>query len=218
MTGPGSTGFVEEARGLNQERIAAIFEHPFNRELAAGTLDRERFAFFIAQDAHYVGAFSRALAVAAARATSITGHRLLIRLAVEGLDDERELHATFGVDTSIPAGPACSAYGDFLLATAACGEHAEALAAFLPCYSVYSETAEVIAAEVGPDNPYARWIETYNGEAFARSTCELEALTNEAAAAASPGLRAAMHQAYRRSVVHEWCFCNAAYTLETWPV
>src|SRR3954470_8599811 len=48
----------------------AILGLPFNRELAAGTLSRERFAFYMVQDAHYLGAFARALATAAAKATS----------------------------------------------------------------------------------------------------------------------------------------------------
>ena len=46
----------------------AILALPFNRELAAGTLARERFTFYMLQDAHYLAYFARALAVTAARA------------------------------------------------------------------------------------------------------------------------------------------------------
>jgi thiaminase (transcriptional activator TenA) len=42
----------------------AILDLPFNRELAAGALSRERFIFYMVQDAHYLGAFARALATA----------------------------------------------------------------------------------------------------------------------------------------------------------
>ena len=34
---------------------------PFNRELAAGTLSRERFRHYMIQDAHYLVAFGRSL-------------------------------------------------------------------------------------------------------------------------------------------------------------
>ena len=52
----------------------AILALPFNRELAAGTLTRERFLFYMIQDAHYLGAFARALATAAAKAeTAVSG-------------------------------------------------------------------------------------------------------------------------------------------------
>ena len=51
----------------------AILALPFNRELAAGTLGRERFLFYMMQDAHYLGAFARALATAAAKADDARG-------------------------------------------------------------------------------------------------------------------------------------------------
>ncbi|MFQ5936834.1 MAG: thiaminase II, partial [Acidiferrobacterales bacterium] len=46
----------------------AILEHPFNIELAAGSLDQKRFRHYILQDALFLVAFGRALSVAAARA------------------------------------------------------------------------------------------------------------------------------------------------------
>ena len=46
----------------------SILALPFNQELAAGTLARERFVFYMLQDAHYLTYFARALAVTAARA------------------------------------------------------------------------------------------------------------------------------------------------------
>lgn len=218
MNEHGTAGFVAEARQLNQPRVARILAHPFNRELAAGTLDRRRFTFYIAQDAQYLDAFTRALTIAAGRAPSPLAHRALLELAGEGLDGERELHSMLRVDTSIPAGPACAAYSDFLLATAACGAYAEALAALTPCYSVYSEVAATIAAASAPDNQYARWIATYDAAAFNVSTSKITALTDEAAAAASPALRAAMHHAFSRSIIHEWCFWDDAYHHRAWPI
>jgi len=54
------------------QRIGPLYEAilalPFNQELAAGTLSRERFTFYILQDALYPTQFGRALAVTAARA------------------------------------------------------------------------------------------------------------------------------------------------------
>ena len=54
------------------QRIAPLYEQilalPFNQELAAGTLSRERFTFYMLQDALYLTHFGKALAVTAARA------------------------------------------------------------------------------------------------------------------------------------------------------
>lgn len=46
-----------------------IIDHPFNRELAEGVLDRGRFLFYLEQDAYYLVRFSRALALIAGRAS-----------------------------------------------------------------------------------------------------------------------------------------------------
>ena len=45
----------------------AILDLPFVRELAAGTLSRERFMFYIAQDSIYIDNYSRVLAHIASR-------------------------------------------------------------------------------------------------------------------------------------------------------
>ncbi|MGH6943110.1 MAG: thiaminase II, partial [Geminicoccaceae bacterium] len=53
------------------QRVAPVYGSilalPFNYELAAGTLSRERFVFYMLQDAQYLTYFARALAVTAAR-------------------------------------------------------------------------------------------------------------------------------------------------------
>ena len=60
--------FTQEAWARNSALFQATLEMPFNRELADGTLSIERFRHYMIQDAHYLVAFGRALAVAAARA------------------------------------------------------------------------------------------------------------------------------------------------------
>ena len=44
-----------------------MLDLPFNRELAAGTLSRERFTFYTLQVRQYLTYFARALAVTAAQ-------------------------------------------------------------------------------------------------------------------------------------------------------
>lgn len=48
--------------------ITAIQGHPFNAELASGTLAIDKFAYYIEQDTLYLRDFARALAIIAARA------------------------------------------------------------------------------------------------------------------------------------------------------
>lgn len=39
----------------------AILEHPFLLGLTSGSLDPQRFAYYVAQDAHYLRDYARAL-------------------------------------------------------------------------------------------------------------------------------------------------------------
>ena len=62
------TQFSEEAWERNAALREAIHTLPFNVELAAGLLSRDRFQTYVTQDAIYLGQFSRALAISAAKA------------------------------------------------------------------------------------------------------------------------------------------------------
>src|SRR3954452_8278496 len=79
----------------------AILGLPFNRELAAGTLSRERFSFYMVQDAHYLGAFARALATAAAKATTPEAQVKFAKSAHDAIVVERTLHQGFFHDFGI---------------------------------------------------------------------------------------------------------------------
>jgi thiaminase/transcriptional activator TenA len=52
----------------------AILAHPFNQELMHGTLSRERFEFYIKQDALYLMDFAKALSVLAAKSDGANTH------------------------------------------------------------------------------------------------------------------------------------------------
>src|SRR3954454_4858503 len=73
----------------------AILGLPFNRELAAGTLSRDRIRFYMAQDPHYLGAFASALATAAAKATTPKAEVKFAKSAHDALVVERVVHEGF---------------------------------------------------------------------------------------------------------------------------
>lgn len=213
--------FTVESWERNQDLFELILALPFNRELASGTLSRERFRFYLAQDGHYLSAFGRALTAASVRAPNPDGYELLTMLAREGLEVERGLHRTFFVRYDIaPAerpAPVTDAYGNFLLSTAAHGAYEQAVAALLPCYKLYSEVGRAITRTAAPGNPYQDWIDVYSGETFGENVQALVAETDRLADAASPELRGSMVISFRRSVAYEWWFWDAAYRMEDWP-
>ena len=204
----------------------AILGLPFNRELAAGTLSRERFVFYMVQDAHYLGAFARALATAAAKATTPEAQVTFAKSAHEAIVVERALHEGFFREFGVSAeqfaatqpSPTCASYSDFLLATTYQHPFQVAAAALLPCFQIYYEVGKHLYGIAAVPNPYQRWIDTYRDEAFGDSVREVLALTDAAYDGATGADRALVREAYLKAVRYEWMFWDSAYRLEAWPV
>ena len=175
----------------------AILDLPFNRELAAGTLSRERFVFYMVQDAHYLGAFARALATAAAKATTPEAQVTFATSAHEAIVVERALHEGFFREFGVSAerfaatrpSPTCAGYSDFLLATAYQHPFQVAAAALLPCFQIYYEVGKHLYGIAAASNPYQRWIDTYRDEAFGETVRQVLAHTDEASAGSAEGNR-----------------------------
>ncbi len=204
----------------------AILDLPFNRELAAGTLSRERFVFYMIQDAHYLGQFARALALVAAKAPTPDAQIKFAKSAHDAIVVERALHegffAAFGVDEAswraTPPSPTCALYNRTLLSTTALDPFAVGLAAVLPCFQIYWEVGRHLLDVAARPNPYQRWIDTYADEDFGRSVAEVLSFTDAAHEAASPADRLAMRDAYLMASRLEWMFWDSAYRMEAWPV
>ncbi|MCS7154284.1 MAG: thiaminase II [Bacteroidota bacterium] len=200
----------------------AILRHPFNQELARGELACERFAFYLQQDALYLVDFGRALALMAARAHEAEDVLAFARFAQGAVEVERALHESYFRELGIRKplqvqSPACFAYTNFLLATAACRSLEEGMAALLPCFWIYREVGRAIYAQASPDNPYRRWIDTYASEQFASWVERAIAMTDRFAAGASKRTRALMQRAFEASARLEWMFWDSAYRMESWP-
>lgn len=206
--------------------MEAIYDLPFNRELASGTLDPARFRYYIQQDSLYLEAYSRALSFAAARAPDAAAMSEFSAGAKTAIAVEQALHAgvmrELGVTpqevASAEMSPTCAGYTDFLLATAALGSYAELVAAILPCFWIYREVGRHIAERAPENNRYTPWIDTYADEAFAAATDRVIALTDRAHDRASEPERAAMLKAFQRCAQYEWMFWDSAYRMERWPV
>lgn len=212
------------------KKNAALFETirtmPFNQELADGTLSQERFRHYMIQDAHYLVAFGRALAVAAAKADNADEVVQFASAAHGAVVVERSLHEDFmeqfGVSAetfaATPLSPATHHYSSFLLANAWGKSYPVALAGLLPCFWIYAEVGRDIIGRAAKNNPYDSWIATYAGDEFHTLVREVIATVDRVAAVASEETREEMHIAYTHAAKLEWMFWDSAYRLEQWPV
>lgn len=220
------TRFSEEAWARTAAIRTAIDALPFNRELAAGSLARERFQTYILQDALYLREFSRALAIAAAKAPERSHFESFARSAVGVVAVEQALHerylAEFGLGHDAIAAaepsPDCLAYTSFLLAAAYHEPWEVLVAAVLPCFWIYREVGVAIAAEAAPDNPYRAWIDTYADERFDAAVRTAIAIADHAGDTAAPAVYRRMLAAFSRCAQYEWLFWDGAYQRRSWPL
>ncbi len=219
--------FSELARQRTAKLHSALLDHPFNRELARGTLGRQQFQFYLVQDARYLVGFARALAVASAKADDVADIAFFAGAAQEAIVVERALHEgyfeRFGLSDAdldaVPTSPTCLAYTSYLLATATTADYPELIAALLPCFWVYQQVGEhIVAGQRGDtDNQYQAWIDTYADDEFAKAVATCRDAVDRAADAATEPARERMFAAFTRACEYEWLFWDSAYRLEAWP-
>jgi thiaminase/transcriptional activator TenA len=192
----------------NADLADAALQHRFVRGLADGSLPREAFAGYVAQDAFFLECFARGYALGVARSRDRTTLDAFADL-LDGVRQELGLHASYaqrwGVDlTSVEPAPATLTYTDFLLATAALGGIGLTCAAMTPCMRLYAHLGQRLAAD-GVTGPYEEWVATYAAPGFEALAARLEDLLDEHAEDT-----AEVRVAYRRALQLEIDFFAAA--------
>jgi thiaminase/transcriptional activator TenA len=218
LRSPASSGvraFSAEVFEEVQPILARIYEHPFNAELAQGTLSKERFCVYMQQDSLYLVQFSRALAIAGSRAVREKHIETLLVSAQNALLAERSLHehyfSEYGVSRDTKENPTCMSYTSLLLATASLKSLGEALAALLPCFWIYREVGSHISRIAASPNPYSKWIETYSDEGFSAAVDNFIELVDTAAAESTEQTRLRMREFFMTASHLEYYFWDDAY-------
>ena len=186
----------------------AALQHRFVRGIADGSLPREAFAGYVAQDAFFLECFARGYALGVARSRD---RKTLDAFAdlLDGARDELSVHAAYaerwGVDLArVEPAPATLAYTDFLLATASLGGIGLTCAAMTPCMRLYAHLGQRLAAQDASGH-YQEWVTTYGDPHFEGLTARLEALLDEHAEDTTD-----VRTAYRRAMQLEVDFFAAA--------
>ena len=216
--------FSQDVWQRNLDLYQKILALPFNQELANGTLDSQAFCHYVIQDAHYLLAYGRALAVAAAKAYEADDVIQFSEAAKIAIIVERSLHKdfmqAFGITKtefeSTPLTLACHHYTSFLTATAWSESYPVVLAALLPCFWIYAEVGHDIVSQSVENNPYQAWVDTYSGEEFHTAVRNVIATVDKVAARCDQDTLAKMHAAYTMGAKLEWLFWDSAYQQREW--
>ncbi len=198
-----------------------ILGMPFINELAHGTLDVEKFAYYLQQDAHYLEYFARALAIISAKTRDVDTMLDFIRFSEGAIVVERALHDSYfkeyNITERVPMSPACHHYIHYLQSTAYMADAVVGMAAVLPCFWIYKKVGDHILTIADTDNNrYQSWIATYAGEEFGLLVEKAVAICDNAAVTATAEQQKLMTEAFITASRLEYTFWESAYKLEKW--
>ncbi len=153
----------------NHDLASSCLEHPFVSGIADGTLERQKFAYYVGQDAFFLESFARAYSIAAAKSSDFSVFTTFHNLA-GGVLEELQLHQGYAREWNVvqiqQPGNATRRYTDFLLATAWGGDIGLIAAAMSPCMGLYAFLGTELAKNGIPNHQYTDWIRTYSSSDF----------------------------------------------------
>ena len=221
-------GFSGEMRQHCAEMWDKEHNHPLVRGIGDGTLDLDKFRYYMRQDYIYLIDFSRVIALAAAKTPDIEDMGWFARLLDETLNTEMALHVSFCEDFGISEAellatepsPTTQAYTRFLLQVGYRGSVGEISSAILPCMWGYSEIGQMLYDRGVPqDAPlYTRWIEMYNSREFADLAAWVRGFLDRIADGCGEDELERMREAFVTGSRYEYMFWDAAWRMEEWPV
>jgi thiaminase/transcriptional activator TenA len=196
-----------------QETAQQCLDHPFVQGLADGSLPRERYRTFIAQDAFFLDVFARGYAYCAATTPDRDGLEAFRRL-LNGAFDELQLHASAAADLDIDLEhveplPSTLAYTRFLQDCVQAGASTGVtVASMTPCMRLYAHLGQALTC--GPvAEPYRAWVEAYASVEMEELAQTVEALLDRYA---EDGERERAQ--YYRAIQLEYEFFDAAWRAE----
>lgn len=168
---------TERLLSASNEIWKAYNEHPFVLGIQNGTLDREKFRYYMIQDYLYLEDYAKAFAVGVAKSKSLQTANLFAKY-ISVMNGELNVHSGYlgrlvVTQAEIAATPRSLdnlSYTSYMLRVAYEEGEAEILAAVLSCAYSY----EIIAKNIVKNNPtsindnfYGDWIKGYVSDAYA---------------------------------------------------
>ena len=198
------------------------YNHPFVQEIGMGTLDKEKFKFYLLQDYQYLLQYSKVFALAVVKSDTEELMTRFSTIQYNILANEMNLHrnymAGFGVTKEEMSTVKASLYNrtytaNMLAVGQTCGL-AEILSAVFPCawtYADYGKRLKEQYADRLETNFYKTWIEQYASEEFSSSFEWFYDALDNLVANMSEKQRKAIEEIFISSVEFEYLFWDMAY-------
>ena len=168
---------TERLLNVSKEIWEAYHEHPFVKGIADGSLDKEKFKYYMIQDYLYLIDYTKVFALGAAKAKDLSAMKLFAGYTNAILDGEMDIHRAYMARLGITPEEAETAnvaldnlsYTSYMLRVAYEEGQAEVAAAILSCAVSY----EVIAKKIVEKHPealnhpfYGEWVSGYVADAY----------------------------------------------------
>ncbi|KAA8828001.1 thiaminase II [Bifidobacterium myosotis] len=201
------------------------YRQPFLRELGAGTLDREKFAFYLLQDYRYLDDYAKVHALALTKTHDPEIMRFMVDVQNAIFNVESAMHrkymASFGVTeaemNSVRQSAFARAYTSNILSIAYGNPLVDVLVAVLPCAWVYADYGQRLAREFGDSlesNPYKSWVDTYKTDEFWSSAAWLLKHIETLVEGLSEERKAELTEIFVVGVENEYMFWASAYDMQ----
>jgi thiaminase/transcriptional activator TenA len=201
--------------------------HPFVKEMGDGTLDPDKFRFYMVQDYLYLIDYSKLFALGAVKATNLEDMGTFSSLLDSTINEEMSLHRQYASRFGISAeeleaaepSPITLAYTHYMLYSAQNGTLAELVAALLPCMWSYWEIGKELNEIPGASEHelYGDWIKMYSSEEFGALATWCIRLMDKAANGKSEEELLKLENIFLNTTRFEYMFWDAAYNKEMWP-
>lgn len=213
--------FSEMVWKKNEGLYKKIIDMPFNKELMEGTLDKEKFAYYIEQDSLYLKYYSKVLATISSKINNNAYYAItFLKSSMNAYIVEEEIvhkyfRETFQLKNTNKITTANLGYTSFLINTAHTEAFEAAAASILPCFWIYNEIGKYIKENAKiENNPYKTWIDAYADEEFSKSTENMIKIIDDLYNNASNYVKEKMIIAFDIAFVWEYRFWNDAYNLD----
>lgn len=202
----------------------ACLRHPFVTGIGDGTLDMEKFRYFMLQDYLYLFDYARVFALGVVKARDPELMRVFAANVDAILGGEMKIHRAYmkRLDIteeqvfSIKPALANLSYTNYMLSVAQTGGPMEIVASILACSWSYAEIGQALAAIPGAaEHPfYGEWIRGYASEEYAATNQALIELMDSLAADAGEEQLAYLTDVFVNCSRYELAFWDMAWDVQ----
>ena len=202
----------------------ACLRHPFVTGIGDGTLDMEKFRYFMLQDYLYLFDYARVFALGVVKARDPELMRVFAANVDSMLGGEMKIHRVYmkRLDIteeqvfSIKPALANLSYTNYMLSVAQTGGPMEIVASILACSWSYAEIGQALAAIPGAaEHPfYGEWIRGYASEEYAATNQALIELMDSLAADAGEEQLAYLTDVFVNCSRYELGFWDMAWDVQ----